>query len=391
MAGFLTAEEAASELTRLSQQYPRWMGPATAVATSREGRPIQLLCVTKDREGCDGQSERPAVLYTALLHAREPISLTCLLHFLRALLRRAEAGEAGAAALLGQRKLLFLPTVNPDGWAWNERARPRGGGMKRKNGLRSCGRGVRPGPSDGVDLNRNFGYKWAYSRQTGSSAQGCDEEYRGKEPFSEPETRAVRDVATLHGVRAVLHWHGWGNSLAFPFSYDWRAALLGSELDRYQALSPRSHAPRRARSDLDDERSRARALAQEVSGAMTARNGYARGRAWESVGYHANGEADDWGFGERGLLSLSLEVGNARDGFWPSPSRIGALAAQSLWPAQLLAHRAGPVLQLHSLALSDAMSGGASLQLSVHNAGLGELYGAWQASSRLHISHASGF
>mgnify|MGYP007125968093 CR=1 FL=1 len=21
--------------------------------------------------------------------------------------------------------------------------------------------------------------------------------------------------------------HGWGNSLAFPFSYDWRAALLG--------------------------------------------------------------------------------------------------------------------------------------------------------------------
>ena len=42
---------------------------------------------------------------------------------------------------------------------------------------------------------------------------------------------------------------------------------------------------------------------------MTARNHYGAGRAWESVGYHANGEADDWGFGERGLLSLSLEVG----------------------------------------------------------------------------------
>ena len=45
--------------------------------------------------------------------------------------------------------------------------------MKRKNGLRSCGRGVRPGPSDGVDLNRNFGFKWGYARQEGSSAQGC--------------------------------------------------------------------------------------------------------------------------------------------------------------------------------------------------------------------------
>ena len=77
---------------------------------------------------------------------------------------------------------------------------------------------------------------------------------------------------------------------------------------------------------------------------MTCRNGYGRGRAWESVGYHANGEADDWSFGERGLLSTSLEVGSSRDGFWPPPSRIAALAAQSVWPAQLLAHRAGSAL-----------------------------------------------
>ena len=76
--------------------------------------------------------------------------------------------------------------------------------MKRKNGLRSCGRGVRPGPSDGVDLNRNFGFKWGYARQEGSSAQGCAEEYRGAAPFSEPETRAVRDVVQSHAVAALL-------------------------------------------------------------------------------------------------------------------------------------------------------------------------------------------
>ena len=106
--------------------------------------------------------------------------------------------------------------------------------MKRKNNLRSCGRGARPGPHDGVDLNRNFGHKWGYAKQhgQGSSSQGCAEEYRGARPFSEPETRAVRDVVTRHGVAAVLHWHGWGNSLAFPYSYDWRAPLLASELER---------------------------------------------------------------------------------------------------------------------------------------------------------------
>ena len=112
---------------------------------------------------------------------------------------------------------------------------------------------------------------------------------------------------------------------------------------------------------------------------MTCRNGYGRGRAWESVGYHANGEADDWSFGERGLLSMSLEVGSSRDGFWPPPSRIAALAAQSVWPAQLLAHRAGSALQLHSLALSGAAPDGATLRLTVHNGGLVPLRGAWQA------------
>ena len=53
------------------------------------------------------------MLYTALLHGREPVSLACLLHFLRTVLRQAEAGEPGAAALLSRRKLLFLPTVLP--------------------------------------------------------------------------------------------------------------------------------------------------------------------------------------------------------------------------------------------------------------------------------------
>jgi hypothetical protein len=67
---------------------------------------------------------------------------------------------------------------------------------------------------------------------------------------------------------AILHWHGWGNDLAFPYSYDWRAKLAANELG----------------------------LFQEFASEMTATNGYAYGRAWESVGYMTNGEADDWGW-----------------------------------------------------------------------------------------------
>jgi hypothetical protein len=113
VGGFFSAAEAVQELRRLTRRYPAWVGNVTTVGTTRQGRPIHLLCVTRGGEGCDGPSERPAVLYTALLHGREPVSLACLLHFLRTTLRQAEAGEPGAAALLSRRKLLFLPTVLP--------------------------------------------------------------------------------------------------------------------------------------------------------------------------------------------------------------------------------------------------------------------------------------
>ena len=75
------------------------------------------------------------------------------------------------------------------GYTWNERKKPRGGGMKRKNGARSCYQA--DSENDGVDLNRNFGFKYAYD-SVGSSSNGCSEEYRGTAAFSEPETRAIQ-------------------------------------------------------------------------------------------------------------------------------------------------------------------------------------------------------
>ncbi|EOD33574.1 hypothetical protein EMIHUDRAFT_229506 [Emiliania huxleyi CCMP1516] len=78
---------------------------------------------------------------------------------------------------------------------------------------------------------------------------------------------------------------------------------------------------------------------------------------------------------------MSLEVGSSRDGFWPSPARIGTLSAATLWPALTFAHRAAA-----QLPPSDEMGGdgtgeagagngrtGVWLQLNVHNAGLHDI------------------
>ena len=134
--GFLSLEQVHSELRQLAARYPSWVSMPQHVGVSHEGRPIELVCLTKDLISCTSRSERPTVLYTALMHAREPATLVSLLHFLRTTLRRAEAGDQ----LLARRKLLFIAVLNPDGYAWNMRTKPRGGGMKRKNGRRTCSR-----------------------------------------------------------------------------------------------------------------------------------------------------------------------------------------------------------------------------------------------------------
>ena len=49
---------------------------------------------------------------------------------------------------------------------------------------------------DGVDLNRNFGYHWSDANPFAfqSSTQiTCAETYAGPRPFSEPESRNIRD------------------------------------------------------------------------------------------------------------------------------------------------------------------------------------------------------
>ena len=101
-------------------------------------------------------------------------------------------------------------------------------------------------------------------------------------------------MVVKHKPKAVLHWHGWGNDIAFPYSFDWRAPMSNGDLGMYQ----------------------------EFSTEMAATNHYASGRAWESVGYTTNGEADDWGWGEARAVSMTIEVGSSKDGFWPPPSRV---------------------------------------------------------------------
>src|SRR5690606_27290450 len=144
-----------------------------------------------DHPGVD--EGEPEALYTGVHHAREPGSMMAVLYFMYYLAEQYETNPE-VRDLVDERRLFFVPVVNPDGYVVNETTDPDGGGMWRKN-LRDNGDG-----SFGVDVNRNYGYEWGYD-DVGSSPLPGSETYRGPAPFSEPEIVALRDF--LEGGRRV--------------------------------------------------------------------------------------------------------------------------------------------------------------------------------------------
>lgn len=67
----------------------------------------------------------------------------------------------------------------------------------------------------GVDGNRNYDAHW----ELGDHEKiPCEEVYKGTEPFSEPETQAIRDLLTKVKSTCFLYIsvHTFGNSILFP-------------------------------------------------------------------------------------------------------------------------------------------------------------------------------
>ncbi|KAF4724588.1 hypothetical protein FOZ63_021504, partial [Perkinsus olseni] len=65
----------------------------------------------------------------------------------------------------------------------------------------------------GVDLNRNFGYKWS------GQYPKCSEEYAGEGPFSEPETQALKRMVEERDFKIALNFHSYGTMLTYPFNH----------------------------------------------------------------------------------------------------------------------------------------------------------------------------
>jgi hypothetical protein len=189
-----------AEMVALAQANPDLV-KLVDIGDTLQGRDIWAIKVTKNAN-LRPDGTKPAVLYNAAQHAREWITPEMVRRLNRYFLD-SYGSDQEITQLVDENELWFVWVANPDGYQWtHEDAANR---LWRKNLRDNDGDGVITNV-DGVDLNRNFAYKWGYDNE-GSSPQFTSEVYRGAGPMSEPETQAMDAFVGSMDFAFMLNYH----------------------------------------------------------------------------------------------------------------------------------------------------------------------------------------
>jgi len=304
------------------------------IGQSVEGRPLKVARIgTRNRKRRQGGGQ-PAIFIEGGIHAREWISPATVTFIMRELLTHPRMSR-----LTNQYDFFILPVTNPDGYEYSHTTDR----LWRKNRARSP---ITLGLCRGVDLNRNFGFKWAEGLNIldprPASPLPCLDTYHGPNAFSEPETKAVRDfvMSKRHRLTSYIAFHSFGNKILYPWGHtsqkapDWRdlkafadsantaigqhqssnrrigiSSLLGFDplVSEYK-VAQQSHRTSKDEKEEDENGSyisRIFSLPSLPVQFSQAEEQYDVGQAPETI-YRVAGASDDWARGEAGIKWISL-------------------------------------------------------------------------------------
>ncbi|MDD4051873.1 MAG: M14 family zinc carboxypeptidase [candidate division Zixibacteria bacterium] len=200
LGGYHTYSEMVAELLQIHEQYPD-LTHIDTIGYTLEGRPVYAIKVS---DNADIDEDEPEVFFNGMIHAREPMTMEISLYTINYLLE-AYPYYPMVADLVNTVEAWFVPIINIDGYVYNEVTNPAGGGMWRKN-RRDNGDG-----SYGIDLNRNWDFRWGLDEEAGwSSDIPSSEVYQGTGPFSEPENQVLSGFMNGHDFTIAINYHAYG-------------------------------------------------------------------------------------------------------------------------------------------------------------------------------------
>jgi len=301
MGGYLTYQELLNELDEMVALYPNLITSKENISNFvTEGQPdntttppiggngIKWVKIS-DNPNSSTEGE-PQILYTAIHHAREPAGLSQLVFYMWYLLENYDT-DPEVQNILNNTELYFVPVINPDGYLYNEKTDPNGGGFWRKN--RKDGHGT--------DLNRNYDYyingdpSMGIWGGPGSSNDTNSNTYHGPSPFSEVEVQAMKWFVENHDFLMAFNNHTSGDLLLFPFGYT--DQITTDDDDIFEGLSEE----------------------------LVSRNGFLNMQASDL--YAAAGYSDDFMYGTVNthdpIIAFTPEIGPS---FWPPSNQIESIS-----------------------------------------------------------------
>ncbi|WP_394831099.1 peptidase M14 [Pendulispora rubella] len=288
---YRTVEETHSALWQMASDYPHLaevtsIGPSWKKKVGRGGYELLVLTLTNRAIS----AAKPILFVMGGLHPREYTTSETAVRFAEQM-ARGYGVDPDITWLLDHHELQVLPQANPDGRKIAEQ-----GYYQRKNANDANGGRCADPPADdnhyGVDLNRNSSFRF---NAGGSSADPCDEFYRGSGAASEPETDSLQkylasifadqrgpkigDAAPSTASGVLITLHSFGRKVLYPWAWSAAAAPNAVQL-----------------------------------ATLGRKLGYLNGYTACQTGargclYVDSGSTDDWSYGELGIASYTIELG----------------------------------------------------------------------------------
>jgi len=176
--------------------------------------------------------------------------------------------------VINNTEIYIIPMVNPDGVEAGTRKNtaPNHGSFGLNSEITSYG----------VDLNRNYGYRWLFFYLTprfylgSTNYEDNGNFYRGEKPFCEVETYAIKQLMDSHDFQICLTYHTYGKLILYPWGYTKIPA-------------------------------RDKQLFESIGEDIKKINNYTLSQAVYL--YPTIGDACDWLYGKKGIISYTIELG----------------------------------------------------------------------------------
>lgn len=277
-----------SELREISYKYSNIaqlydIGDSWEKTKGKSENDIWMFRIT----GNNTSGVKPAIVFFGGHHPREIASIEIPMFLINFLVDNY-GKDKFITDLINKVEIFICPLVNPDGhimvekgWQWRKNTNDIFKNSQFSNQI---------DPYGGVDLNRNYGYKWSLDQNIYPENPA----YPGKSAFSEPETQACRDFITrTKNIKFIMNYHSFGNYILWPWSWT-------------------------------DEPTKDKEKFEKIGKKLASFNDYIPQQSSEL--YICGGVFDDWSYGVLGIPTFTTELGTPEDGFFPSYTSI-----QRIW------------------------------------------------------------